>query len=59
VRRGSGKCRVNFGGNMIKKNDDDKRGDGKPVSKEDLKKSEEMCPICGKSVHDCPGHKGK
>lgn len=44
---------------VIKKNDDDKRGDGKPVSKDDFKKSEEMCHICGKSVHDCPGHKGK
>lgn len=32
---------------------------GQPVTKDDLKKSEERCPICGKSVWDCPGHKGK
>jgi hypothetical protein len=31
----------------------EEREDGKPVSKEDLKKSEEMCKKCRKSVHDC------
>jgi hypothetical protein len=43
---------------MAKKDEaGNERKDGQPVTKEDLKKSEPQCPICGKSVHDCPGYK--
>lgn len=45
---------------MAKKDEaGNERKDGQPVIAGDLKKSEPQCPICGKSVHDCPGHERK
>jgi len=40
---------------MRKDDAGNERKDGQPVTKEDLRKSEERCSKCGRSIQDCPG----